>query len=55
MEAESLESRALRQFDALVKRGELLWQANTPRSVQTGIFNVRISTTPQPPIAFATT
>ncbi|KAH6717155.1 hypothetical protein BKA61DRAFT_318840 [Leptodontidium sp. MPI-SDFR-AT-0119] len=46
METESLESRAVRQFDALVKRGELFWQPNTPRLVQTGPFKFQFRCAP---------
>ncbi|KAK0129174.1 hypothetical protein ONS95_001109 [Cadophora gregata] len=46
MNAETLETRALRQFDALVQRGELLWQANTPLLVQTGPFKFQFRSTP---------
>ncbi|KAH7313025.1 Ap4A phosphorylase II [Rhexocercosporidium sp. MPI-PUGE-AT-0058] len=46
MEAGSLEAKALRQFDALVKREELFWQPNTPRLVQTGPFKFQFRSAP---------
>ncbi|CAL3965359.1 unnamed protein product [Diplocarpon coronariae] len=38
MATEAFEARALRQFDALVKRGELFWEPNTPRLIEVGKF-----------------
>jgi ATP adenylyltransferase/5',5'''-P-1,P-4-tetraphosphate phosphorylase II len=40
MEKESLEQRALRQFDALVARGNLLWRTTTPQLIKAEPFNV---------------
>jgi len=40
MAAETLEERAIRQFDALVERGHLIYEENTPRIVNDGGFNV---------------
>ena len=40
MLAESLEQKALRQFDALVARGNLLWRATTPQLIEAEPFNV---------------
>lgn len=37
---ESLEAKALRQFDALVERGELLWRTTTPQLIKAEPFNV---------------
>jgi hypothetical protein len=37
---EGLEERALRQFDSLVKRGSLHWEATTGRLVSDAPFNV---------------
>lgn len=42
-EKESLEERALRQFDALVERGNLLWRTTTPQLIKAEPFNVSIS------------
>lgn len=35
----SLEKRAFQQFDQLHKSGELLWQENTPRYVESEPFD----------------
>jgi hypothetical protein len=37
---DGLEERALRQFDSLVKRGSLHWEATTARLVSDAPFNV---------------
>ncbi|KAH8763495.1 ATP adenylyltransferase-domain-containing protein [Hyaloscypha sp. PMI_1271] len=36
---ESLEERSLRQFDALVERGNLLWRTTTPQLIKADPFN----------------
>jgi hypothetical protein len=40
MTKETLEARALRQFDTLRERGSLIWEENTPRVVKGSPFNV---------------
>jgi hypothetical protein len=40
MGEESLEARSLRQFDALVERGNLLWRTTTPQLIKASPFNV---------------
>lgn len=37
--SESLEDKALRQFDALVERGNLLWRSTTPQLIKAEPFN----------------
>ncbi|KAL2061040.1 hypothetical protein VTL71DRAFT_9092 [Oculimacula yallundae] len=46
MDGSDLEVRALRQFDALIKREELFWQPNTPRLVDSGHFKFQFSCAP---------
>lgn len=39
-----LETRALAQFDSLVKQGEILWQDTAPRYIPSNPFDVITST-----------
>ncbi|CAG8981592.1 hypothetical protein HYALB_00009471 [Hymenoscyphus albidus] len=43
---ESLKAKALRQFDALVERGNVLWEENSPRLVTAKPFNFQFRIAP---------